>query len=107
MSVFRINRSPDEERSDKGLRDKLNAHSVTPPSYIWDNVEENLPQKGKRRRIIFWLMPLAACLFGLAGLLYMVIPKNASENFKITSVKHEKQTEKIAKLKHDGKTDIN
>ncbi|RYD70637.1 MAG: hypothetical protein EOP53_25065, partial [Sphingobacteriales bacterium] len=82
MSVFKINKSPDEE-SDKTLRDKLNAHSVTPPSYIWDNVEENLPQERKRRGIIFWLLPLAACLFGLAGALYMVLPKNASDKSKV------------------------
>ncbi len=78
MSVFRINKSPDEENRDKGMRDKLNAHSVTPPSYIWDNVEENLPQKPKRRPFILWLMPLAACLAGLACLLYILWPENAS-----------------------------
>ncbi|MGZ5242854.1 MAG: outer membrane beta-barrel protein [Bacteroidia bacterium] len=89
MSVFRINKSPGEERSDKGLRDKLNAHSVTPPSYIWDNVEENLPQKRKRRGFIFWLMPLAACIAGLAGLLYILLPENTS---KLAQQKTEKIT---------------
>lgn len=97
MSVFRINKSPGEEQSDKGLRDKLNNHSVTPPSYIWDNVEENLPQKDKRRPFIFWLMPLAACIAGLAGLLYILLPQN-------TSTVAVKQTENISNTEQTDKS---
>uniref|UniRef100_UPI003BF843DD hypothetical protein n=1 Tax=Stenotrophomonas geniculata TaxID=86188 RepID=UPI003BF843DD len=74
MSIFKIDNLPDNEQNDKMLRDKLDTHSVTPPSYIWDNVEENLPQKRKRSGVFFFrLMPLAACLLGVAGLLYILL----------------------------------
>ncbi|MDQ3072404.1 MAG: hypothetical protein M3Q97_03950, partial [Bacteroidota bacterium] len=64
MKIFNIH-SKSESPHDRQLREKLEAHEVTPPSALWENIEEKLPSETRRRKLLwFILMPIAACLLG-------------------------------------------
>src|SRR5438105_2309964 len=72
MRLFGKEQQSEQARKDAALHEKLAGHEVKPPSYLWDAVEEKLPQ-GKRGRgtLLYYVMPLAACI--IAAIVLMTI----------------------------------
>lgn len=85
MRLFGKEQQSEQARKDEALRQKLAGHEVKPPSYLWDGIEEKLPQ-GKRGRgaLLYYVMPIAACI--IAAIVFVSIPKgnDAPDNTTLT-----------------------
>ena len=79
---------------DEGLRKRLNEYEVTPPSYVWDNINDRLQESrpNKRNRFFYYLLPLAACIAAAVVYFAVIQPEgnsgiltNANEQVKTKS----------------------
>jgi hypothetical protein len=96
MRIFRIKDLLHQQGYDKRIKEKLDNHAVTPPSFIWEEIAQQLPPK--RRRFGFYLLPLTAILAGLAVYFSM----NSS---KAPEVSKGPATAQTLPLPSDGKAD--
>lgn len=58
---------------DPFLRDKISSQEISPPSFIWDNIEEKLKKKKRKR---FLLLFFSTLLFTLITVLFFFNSKN-------------------------------
>lgn len=88
------------------FQEKFKDFEVTPPDFVWDNIQERLnPEKNKRRVIPFWFKAsgIAASFVALFAVLYYNSDTN-STNFDTKGF--ENNSTSVSKTK-DGKTNNN
>ena len=49
----------DNKQFEQQVRDKLLGFSANPPDQVWLDINRRLNAKRKKRRMIFWLLPLS------------------------------------------------
>jgi hypothetical protein len=69
MRLFGKEQQSEQARRDEALRRKLEGHELTPPSYLWDAIEEKLPENKRRPgTLLYYVLPIAACLVAAVAL---------------------------------------
>lgn len=91
----------DKNNIDSIIREKLEGFSVSPPPYIWGNVQRQLAAQHRKKRRIFlgWISTAAAILLAFLAGWYFNENSIPQENIKATN-------EIIQQEKNTSKTDI-
>jgi hypothetical protein len=68
MKVLKIFIMLNQEELDKHVRRILGGHAVPPPTKVWTNIEDKLPEGSKLRPLLlFFVLPAAVCVAVLVG----------------------------------------
>lgn len=95
MRLFGKEKQSEQERRDEALRKKLEGHELTPPSYLWEAIEEKLPEaKGRRPgALLYYVLPIAACIIAAIVLFTVTGTEGPSEADIIAGKPHHAGTE--------------
>lgn len=61
-----------EQEFERSVQQKMEELSFTPSAPVWEKVEAEIKQRRKKRRLVFWLLPLGAA--GVTLLFYLFQP---------------------------------